>query len=81
MSTKKSFLKNIRIRKSIESQEMQQQVLDPSCVGVGRFGLDVIKVVNQFSCDRQVLMIANSNRIFELALKQWKEVFAKMRTI
>jgi heat shock transcription factor len=54
---KKILLKNIiRRRKTNQSQAMQQQTLDPSCVEVGRFGLDGIEV-ERLRRDRQVLMV------------------------
>jgi heat shock transcription factor len=54
---KKILLKNIiRRRKTNQSQAMQQQALDPSCVEVGRFGLDGIEV-DRLRRDRQVLMV------------------------
>ncbi|KAL5070036.1 hypothetical protein RYX36_020923 [Vicia faba] len=52
----KILLKNIRRRRANRSQAMQQQALDPSCVEVGRFGLDGIEV-DRLRRDRQVLMV------------------------
>ncbi|XP_058755399.1 heat stress transcription factor A-6b-like [Vicia villosa] len=52
----KILLKNIRRRRANKSQAMQQQALDPSCVEVGRFGLDGIEV-DRLRRDRQVLMV------------------------
>ncbi|CAJ2630166.1 unnamed protein product [Trifolium pratense] len=53
----KILLKNItRRRKTNQSQAMQQQALDPSCVEVGRFGLDGIEI-DRLRRDRQVLMV------------------------
>jgi len=50
----KILLKNIRRRKANQSQPMQ--ALDPSCVELGRFGLDGIEV-DRLRRDRQVLMV------------------------
>lgn len=50
----KILLKNIRRRKTNQSQVMQ--ALDPSCVELGRFGLDGIEV-DRLRRDRQVLMV------------------------
>ncbi|KAI5400710.1 hypothetical protein KIW84_065538 [Lathyrus oleraceus] len=52
----KILLKNIRRRRANKSQAMQQQALDPSCVEVGRFGLDGIEV-DRLRRDRHVLMV------------------------
>lgn len=52
----KILLKNIRRRRANKSQAVQQQDLDPSCVEVGRFGLDGIEV-DRLRRDRHVLMI------------------------
>ncbi|GAU15532.1 hypothetical protein TSUD_45690 [Trifolium subterraneum] len=53
----KILLKNIiRRRKTDQSQAMQQQTLDPSCVEVRRFGLDGIEI-DRLRRDRQVLMV------------------------
>ncbi|WJX20893.1 hypothetical protein P8452_10381 [Trifolium repens] len=55
----KILLKNIiRRRKTNQSQPMQlqHQTLDPSCVEVGRFGLDGIEI-DRLRRDRQILMV------------------------
>ncbi|KAE9455384.1 hypothetical protein C3L33_12705, partial [Rhododendron williamsianum] len=51
----KHLLKNIKRRKTPNSQSQTSQGLEPPCVEVGRFGLDA--EINRLRRDKQVLMV------------------------